>query len=191
MAYIALKPCSFAGKSYRVGNPIPDGAIIPGAIKRLIQAGVIAESEAGSLLPASASSEEENTLTIPIIAEDRGGYITMTVEELLGAVEIAQMKEDDIIEAISKVKSEKQLILIDALSKSEAVYEAAETAARKLIAEETGEPEEFHLDPEQLSTMNYNDLKKLAKDMGLNATGTKEELIERIAAEGVMVEGDE
>lgn len=189
MAHIAQKPCSFAGKRYRVGEEIPDGVILPGAIKRLIQAGVIAESEAGSLLPASASLEEEQALTIPIIAEDRGGYITMTVEELLGAVEIAQMKEDDIIEAISKVKSEKQLILIDALSKSEAVYEAAETAARKLIAE-AGEKEEYHLDPEQLSTMNYNDLKKLAKDMGLNASGTKEELVERIAAEGVTVEGE-
>lgn len=185
MAYIAQKPCSFANERYRVGDTIRDGAILPGAIKRLIQAGVIAESGAGSLLPASASLE----VTIPLVAEDRGEEIKLTVEQLVEVIEIVQMNEDDIIASIDKVTSEEQLILIDALSKSKAVYEAAELAAKKLI----GEPEmiESHLDPEDLSTMSYNDLKKLAKDMGVSAAGTKEELIERIAAEGVYAEGEQ
>lgn len=39
-----------------------------------------------------------------------------------------------------------------------------------------------HLDAESLKEYSYNDLKKLAKDLGLSAKGSKEELIERIAA---------
>lgn len=38
-----------------------------------------------------------------------------------------------------------------------------------------------------LYDLDYNDLKKMAKDMGLSAKGTKDELIARIAAEQVMV----
>lgn len=47
------------------------------------------------------------------------------------------------------------------------------------------EPEEETLtgtlDTEELKEMHYNDLKKLAKEMGLDASGTKDELVERIA----------
>lgn len=42
-----------------------------------------------------------------------------------------------------------------------------------------------HLDKGKLEEMDYNDLKKLAKDMGLLAKGSKEELVERIAAEQI------
>lgn len=38
------------------------------------------------------------------------------------------------------------------------------------------------LDPADLGEMHYNDVKKLAKEMGLDAGGTKEELIARICA---------
>lgn len=185
MVYIAQKPCSFAGKRYRIGEPIPDGVILPLAIKRLLTSGVIAESGAGFLLPASASLDKE--VSIPLVAENRGNEIKLTVEQLVEVVKIVQMTEEEIIASIDNVTSEEQLILIDALSKSKAVYEAAEFAAKKLI----GEPEEGHLDPKDLSAMNYNDLKKLAKDMGVSAAGTKEELIERISAEGVYVEGEQ
>lgn len=38
------------------------------------------------------------------------------------------------------------------------------------------------LDTEDLQEMHYNDLKKLAKEMGLSPDGKKDELVERIAA---------
>ena len=63
--------------------------------------------------------------------------------------------------------------------------EVAEVEA--VIDEETttaeqGESSESNYDTEDLSEMSYQNLKKLAKEMGLNAAGTKEELIERISA---------
>ena len=46
---------------------------------------------------------------------------------------------------------------------------------------------EANLDKEQLSTMKVDELRKLAADMGLETTGRKAELIERITAETVSV----
>lgn len=43
------------------------------------------------------------------------------------------------------------------------------------------------LAPDDLSTYAYNDLKKLAKELGLSASGSKEELIKRISEEHVCV----
>ena len=42
-------------------------------------------------------------------------------------------------------------------------------------------PPEGHIDKEQLEEMDYNDLKRLAKEMDLPTAGTKKELAERIA----------
>ena len=187
-AYIAVKPCSFAGVRYRIGDTIPDGAILPGAIRRLRTEGVIAEADAGLLLPASPSLEKE--VEIPLVAKDEDIKLKMTVEELIKVVEIAQMNEDDIIAQLQSIEKEEQLILIDALAKSDAVFEAAKAIFDKQETEETEETVTGHLDPAQLETMSYNELKKLAKDMGLATDGKKEELIERIAAEEVIVEPD-
>ena len=177
MAFYALKPCTFAGQGFKIGDTIPEDLVLPGAIRRLKTEGVIAESEAGSLLPASASLDKE--VEIPIIAEDGNLSIKMTAEQLVQAVIIAQMPEDDIIAQLGTVETEEQLILIDALAKSEAVHEAA-----KMVVDLNNSIQniEGHLVTEDLETMSINELRKLAKDMDLSAAGTKEELIERIAA---------
>ena len=49
---------------------------------------------------------------------------------------------------------------------------------------------EGNIDPDDLSTYAYNDLKKLAKEMGLSAAGSKEELIKRISDEKVVIPSD-
>lgn len=57
--YIAKKPgCKFAGRVFKINEPIPDGYVLKEAAPRLICMGVIAEADdAGSLLPATASIE--------------------------------------------------------------------------------------------------------------------------------------
>lgn len=45
-----------------------------------------------------------------------------------------------------------------------------------------------NLDPQDLENWSLKELKKLAKDMELSTSGTKAELIERIAAEEVEIE---
>ncbi len=44
MAFIALKPCSFAGKHFKIGEEIPDGLVLSEMAPRLIKMGKIAEA---------------------------------------------------------------------------------------------------------------------------------------------------
>lgn len=55
-------------------------------------------------------------------------------------------------------------------------------------SQEEQETIEGNLSIEQLQEMKYSDLKKLASDLKVGATGTKEELIEKIASVNVEVE---
>lgn len=48
MAYVALKPCCFAGQRFRIGETIPDEMIHPGAVKNLLKMQVIAVAEVAS-----------------------------------------------------------------------------------------------------------------------------------------------
>ena len=84
---------------------------------------------------------------------------------------------------------------IKALNKE---FECDNAIAASLIergyAEAVGEVDEAklvgHLDPADLETYSYQELKKLAADLGVSANGKKEELIERIAALEVEVEAE-
>lgn len=76
------------------------------------------------------------------------------------------------------------------VKKGIAVYVGREEGKTEEVAPEqhqdessdvSGAPVPGDLGEEQLEEMSYNDLKHLAKEMGLSASGTKEELMERIA----------
>lgn len=64
--------------------------------------------------------------------------------------------------------------------------------SNNVVEEPTIEEEEMtgHLDPTDLETYSYQDLKKLASDLGVSANGTKKELIERISAVEVGIPAD-
>lgn len=66
------------------------------------------------------------------------------------------------------------------------------------VVDEEAEVLTGHLDKEQLAGMPYKEVQKLAKDIGVDASGKKEEIIERIIAQEVELpfsdivdEGDE
>lgn len=67
------------------------------------------------------------------------------------------------------------------------IVEAVDKVHDEALAEEA-ESLTGYLDAEQLEDMKVEDLRKLAKDMGLDSTGKKAELIERITAEEVQVD---
>lgn len=60
------------------------------------------------------------------------------------------------------------------------------------IAKEVTEApkQEYHLDEGQLLEMSINELRALAKDMQLSASGSKAEIVARIVAEPVGIEDD-
>lgn len=54
--FIALRPCRFAGKSYRIGDTIEDSVVDPKAVNRLKAAGKIAV--VGGEVPSTPPQEE-------------------------------------------------------------------------------------------------------------------------------------
>lgn len=62
MAFIALKPCSFGGKSFRIGDQVPHDLVLPEMKRRLIAMGFLVE-----VLTAQGKPELEN---IPPAGED-------------------------------------------------------------------------------------------------------------------------
>lgn len=81
-------------------------------------------------------------------------------------------------------------------AKGEVIENANEVIGKSLIergyVEETNEADILtgHLDEAQLQEMSYQDLKRLASQMGLDTTGKKGDLIARISGVEVSTEDD-
>ena len=90
------------------------------------------------------------------------------------------------VEALEEANTQTNAILDagnDAESKAESDGEPkAESDGEPKVENDGEEILTGTLDTEELQEMHYNDLKKLAKEMKLDASGTKDELVERIAA---------
>ena len=67
MAYVAMKPCRFAGTAYKIGDAVPASVLVDGAADRLIKQEVLAlapDAEAPTLTETVTISDEEVELTI-------------------------------------------------------------------------------------------------------------------------------
>ena len=75
-----------------------------------------------------------------------------------------------------------------ALEKRGYVTPAIEVGNIEIVEDEV--PSTGHLDKGQLEDMSYQELKKLASDLGVSADGKKADLIERILAVEVEIPSD-
>ncbi len=74
MAYIALKPCSFGGRQFKIGEEIPTGFVLPEMTKRLVGMGKIAERpDAGLSQKAELETEPEKILKNAMRNRKSGG----------------------------------------------------------------------------------------------------------------------
>lgn len=66
MAYTALRPCRFAGTAYKIGDVVPDDALVAGAATRLVRQRVLAytSGEAATLTETVTYDGEEVELAI-------------------------------------------------------------------------------------------------------------------------------
>ena len=67
--YKAKKPCHFQGKTYRIGQPIPDGAFDISKVSALIKLGLIEEAD-GAMPKATADESESLTCDVHQTAQD-------------------------------------------------------------------------------------------------------------------------
>lgn len=61
MAFIALKPCSFGGKSFRIGDQVSHDLVLPEMKRRLISMGFLVEVFTAQSAPERTQSVEEDS----------------------------------------------------------------------------------------------------------------------------------
>lgn len=118
--YIALKNVVLSGIGYTAGSTIPADAVLPSRVRSLLRNGTIANAEDGAVgaeLAATASNDTEGVV-LPIHTENDVLALPVSREDIVKAIEVLQMKQDDAIAAISEIESEDALIVIDACTKS-------------------------------------------------------------------------
>lgn len=118
--YIALKNVVLSGIGYTAGSTIPADAVLPSRVRSLLRNGTIANAEDGAVgaeLAATASNDTE-AVVLPIHTENDVLGLPVSREDIVKAIEVLQMKQDDAIAAIAEIESEDALIVIDACTKS-------------------------------------------------------------------------
>lgn len=118
--YIALKNVVLSGIGYTAGSTIPADAVLPSRVRSLLRNGTIANAEDGAVgaeLAATASNDTEGVV-LPIHTENDVLALPVSREDIVKAIEVLQMKQDDAIASIAEIESEDALIVIDACTKS-------------------------------------------------------------------------
>lgn len=147
MAYVAIKPCRFAGQSFRIGESVPAELIQPGAAKNLVKMGIIAE-EYGELAVASQDNniEAKNAeTTIVIHAEEGDMPLNPTQEGLQAIFDVLTDNVSAAEQTINGMTDEDALILLHIADSRKSVKELAETRAKELNAPQEGEESEGDL----------------------------------------------
>lgn len=112
MAYVALKPCRFAGTAYKIGDAVPAEALASGAAMRLIRQRVLAYAadEAPTLTETVEIDSEDVELTITQDGLDLVvGVLTTTVDGagtlISAATDVDGLKLLSVVDSRSGVKS--------------------------------------------------------------------------------------
>ena len=143
MPYVALKPCSFAGNSYRVGEAVPDEVILPGAAKNLITMKVIAPQADTTATPNTAPAPAVPA-TIPIMMHGlefdgmKGDVqLDITPEGLQQVFDVLTGSTADAEPIIDAMTDAQALLLLNLTDKRKTVQAA--TAAKGEALSETEE----------------------------------------------------
>lgn len=150
MAFIAAKPCKFAGQRFRIGEEIPADAIQPGAAKNLIKMGIIAERKpegfTAEINTIAAEEIEEGTrlpdAEIIIHAEEGDMPLNPTPEGLQAIFDVLTSNVSGAEPIIKEMTDGDALILLHLSDSRKSIKELAETRAKALNAPQEGEESE-------------------------------------------------
>lgn len=142
MAFVALKPCRFAGQSFTVGAAVPEELILPGRVDSLVSMGILAAQ--GSSTAPAANPVADNPTTIPVLIRDvtsaeglKGDVQLDITPEGLQQIFDAMMSNAEKAEAIIKEMTDAQaLIILDLSDSRKTIKKAAEERGKELCASE-------------------------------------------------------
>lgn len=132
MAYVALKPCCFAGHNFKIGEIVPDAIVHPGNANNLVKMGVIAEQNTHA-----EESTQLETMTVVIHAEEGDLPLNLTAEGLQAVVDVLTSTVEDAEPIVEAMTDGDALILLHVADNRKGIKAAAEDRAKALNAEES------------------------------------------------------
>lgn len=143
MAYTALKPCSFAGLNYRIGETVPEAVLLPGAIKSLIKMGVIGASDdsqpAGGTTKPAEGDERTTVVTIHVPVDEGTLELVATAEALQDIFTALCSNVSDADKVVKRMTDADALVLLSLADNRKSIKAAAEERAKALCEEGGGE----------------------------------------------------
>lgn len=146
MSIIALKPCTFGGKKFLIGDEIPENLVVNPKVQAKM--GTIAIS-GGTIPPEELQqyTSQVGEVKFEIIIHSENGDLPLAVtnEELSIFTDILQInvsKTEDkqkVSDMIQNIESEDLLIMLDALDGRKFVKEEAQERAAALVPDEQEE----------------------------------------------------
>jgi len=133
MAYIALKPCRFAGQSFRIGDTIPDELVHSGASKNLVKMNIIGiDGENAPALAAKPAEAKEEFITIDIHTSEGDMPVNVTKEGLQAIFDVLQESAKDTESTIAQMTDTEALLLINICDSRKSVKALAEDRAKAI-----------------------------------------------------------
>ena len=123
--YIALKNITLSGTEYLAGTPVPADAVLASRANALIRNGMIAEVDGEEVL----SEEAEFEVVVPVRTDDGVMELSVSAGDIVQAITVLQMKQEEAEAAVAAMESGNALILVDACSKNQTVRKAARARA--------------------------------------------------------------
>ena len=133
MAYVALKPCSFAGQKFRIGETVPAEVIQPGAARNLVKMGLIADDGAATTMAAAApAAPAKDTVTITVHAKEGDMPLEPTTAGLQAIFDVLTANIADAEPTINEMTDGDALILLDFVDNRKSIKDIARTRAKEL-----------------------------------------------------------
>ena len=137
MAYVALKPCCFAGQRFKIGETVPDAIVHPGNAKNLVKMGVIAEQNTETEKVVVPEPTQLETMTVVVHAKEGDLPLNLTKEGLQAVVDVLTSNVDDAEPVVAAMHDGDALILVHLTDNRKSIKAAAEARAQALNAEES------------------------------------------------------
>lgn len=141
MAYVALKPCCFAGHRFRIGETVPDEVVHPGNANNAVKMGLIAR-QPGDATHSMEDTAEGGTTTVetmPVVIHAEEGDLTLnlTAEGLQAVVDILTSNVEDAEPIVAEMTDGDALILLHLTDYRKGIKVAAEARAKALNEEDS------------------------------------------------------
>lgn len=132
MAYVALKPCCFAGIRFKIGETVPDELLHPGAAKNLVKMNVIAAQDHEATPAATTATPADSKIEVIVHAEEGDMPLELTKDGLQSIFDILSGTVSEAETIIEQMTDGDALILLHVSDSRKTIKEAAETRAKAL-----------------------------------------------------------